>query len=31
MDPDPDVKAARLGLLARLAAVAAPEIAWGEL
>ena len=31
MDPDPAVKAARLGLLARLAAVAVPEIAWTEL
>ncbi|WP_375001471.1 glycine--tRNA ligase [Aeromicrobium sp. CTD01-1L150] len=31
MDPDPDVKAARLGLLARLAAVCVPEIAWNEL
>lgn len=31
MDPDPEVKAARLGLLARLAAVAVPVIAWNEL
>ncbi len=31
MDPDPEVKAARLGLLARLAAVAVPEVAWTEL
>ncbi|MGJ9411925.1 glycine--tRNA ligase [Aeromicrobium sp. CF4.19] len=31
MDPDPDVKAARLGLLARLAAVAVPVVAWNEL